>query len=80
MLDITEWAWVFDKTFVVCRKVDNKVVVEMEMIGNTRVGEIQDFPIAIFGRIVELNGGEKMIEKLVKTAADEFFRVYLGET
>ena len=79
MLNITEWAWEFDKTFVVCRKVDNGVIVEIERTGNTRTGELRDFPMELVGKIAELGCGEKIIEKLVKSAEDEFLRTYLGE-
>ena len=48
MLDITEWAWVFDKTFVVCRIVDNQVFVEIEKTGNARVGEIRGLDHSFF--------------------------------
>jgi len=79
MLNVTEWAWVLDKTFVVCRYVDNKVVVEIERTGNTRIGEVQDFPMELFGKITGFDLEENVIEKLVRSAADDFFRAYLGE-
>ena len=74
MLDVTEWVWVFDKTFIVCRNVENKVIVDMERTGNTRAGRLQDFPMELFGKIAEPGSMENIIEKLVKSAADEFFR------
>ena len=79
MVNITEWAWIFDKTFVVCRNVDNNVTIEIERTGNTRTGEMEDFPVELFGKIAVLEYGEKIFEMFVKNAADEFFRAYLGE-
>jgi len=80
MVDLTEWAWIFDTTFVVCRNVDNKVIIEIERTGNTRTGEMPDFPMELFGRIAGLGYDEKFFEKFVKSAADEFFRAYLRKT
>ena len=80
MLNITEWAWVFDNTFVVCREADNKVVVEIERTGNTRIGEMQDFPIDLFGKISEFEYEDKIFEDFVIKTADEFFRACLGDT
>ena len=79
MLNITDWAWIFDNTYVVCRNVDNKVIVEIERTGNTRTGEIQDFPIELYGKISELHYGDAIIEELIISAADEFFSAYLGK-
>ena len=79
MLNITEWAWVFNNTFVVCRNVDNKIVVEIERTGNVRTGLLYDMPMELFGKIAELGYEEKFLEQLAKSAEDEFLKTYLGE-
>ena len=80
MIDVTEWTWAFNNTLIVCRYVEDNIVINIEKRGNSRMERLKDIPIELLKRIAEQEHGEKIIKKLVRKAEDDFFRAYLGES
>jgi len=74
MIDVSEWVWVFDKACMTCRNVENDVVVVFEKVNNVFIGKLRDIPMDLFGKIAELENGEKVIADIVKNAKDVFLR------
>ena len=74
MLDISGWIWVVDTDEMTCRNVENEVTIKMEKEGKILRGTIQDMPIALFSKIAGFRDGERIVEKIVKTAEEEFLK------
>jgi hypothetical protein len=75
MIDIKEWVWVVNTKDMTCRNVENDVTIKMEKIGESLRGTLHDMPMQLFAEISKYSDGEKTIEKIVKTAEEEFFMV-----
>jgi len=74
MIDVSEWVWVFDNASMTCRNVENDVVVVFEKADNEFIGKLRDIPMDLFGKIAELENGERVIADIVKNAKDVFLR------
>jgi len=57
-----------------CRNVENDVVVVFEKVDNVFMGKLRDIPMDLFGKIAELENGEKVIADIVNSAERELFR------
>ena len=74
MLDISGWIWVVDTDEMTCRNAENEVTIKIEKEGKILKGTIQDMPIALFAKIAGYGDGERIIEKIVKTAEAEYLK------
>ena len=74
MLDVSGWSWVIDTDEMTCRNVENKVTIKIEKEGENLRGKLQDMPIALFSKIAGYSDGERIIEKIVKTAEEEYLK------
>ena len=72
-IDIEEWDWVCDKNQMICRNIENCVVVKIETIGKTYNGKLHGIPLELFGKIARLKHSEQIIQKIIKSAEDKFF-------
>jgi len=79
MVAINEWVWVFDNTLLLCRNVENRIMVDTERTGNIYMGDYQDIPMALFGEMAELNYKERITKPIAGNEDDEFIRTHLGE-
>jgi hypothetical protein len=79
MINFTEWTWVIDKKEMTCRNKENEVVVKMRKDAKKISGQLLDMPVALFAEIAGYENGEKIIEKIVKKAQEEYFRICAGE-
>ena len=75
MIDIDRWKWVVDTNEMTCRNVENEITIKMEKEGETLKGMIRDMPMDLFSKIAEYGDGEMIIERIVKTAENEYFRI-----
>jgi len=74
MIDVSGWSWVVDTDEMTCRNAENKVIIKMEKEGEKLRGKLQDMPIALFAKIAGYGDGERIIEKIVKTAEAEYLK------
>jgi len=74
MLDVSGWSWVVDTYKMTCRNAENEVTIKMEKEGEILRGTIQDMPIALFSEIAGHRNGERIIEKIIKTAEAEYLK------
>jgi len=74
MIGVSEWVWIFDKACMTCRNVENDVVVVLEKGENVFMGKLRDIPMDLFGKIAELEYGERIIADIVNSAERELFR------
>ena len=79
MIDVGGWNWVVDTNEMTCRNVENEVTISMKKEGENLRGMISDMPIDLFSKIARYRDGERIIEKMVKIAEEEYFRAYSGE-
>ena len=78
MIDTEDWKWVCDKSEMVCRNVENSIVVKIDKTGKTYNGKLLGIPLELFGRISKVKHGEKIIQNIIKSAEEEFFRACTG--
>ena len=71
MIDVSESVWIFDNACITCRNGENNVVVVFENVDNVFVGKLWDIPMDLFGKITELEYGERVIADIVKNAENE---------
>jgi hypothetical protein len=71
-MNVNEWNWVVNKNDMTCRNVENNVIIKMEKNGNVLRGTIHDMPMELFAEISRYADGEKIIEKIVKTAEEKY--------
>jgi len=74
MIDIGGWSWVVDTDEMTCKNLENDVTISMKKEGENLIGIIRDMPVDLFSKIAELGDGERIIEKIVKTAEKEYIR------
>ena len=79
MIDFAGWTWVVDTKEMTCKNYENEVVVKIQKEAKNLRGELLDMPVALFAEIARHENGEKIIEGIVKTAQEEYFRVCAGE-
>ena len=80
MINITGWNWIVDKDKMICRNVENDVTISMKKEGKVIRGTISDMPVDLLSKIAGYSDGEKVIEKIVKMAEEEYssFLSYSG--
>ena len=78
MIETEEWIWICDKSKMLCRNVENSIIVKMDKTGKTYNGKLYGIPLDLFGRISKIKHGEKIIQKIIKSAEEEFSRACLG--
>ena len=74
MIDIENLTWVVDKSAMTCRNAENNITIKMEIINKTITGKIQFMPIELFGEIAELENGEKIVQRMVEKAVEEYLK------
>lgn len=74
MIDIKKWNWVVNTEEMTCRNEENKVTIKMEKKGGHLQGKLHDMPMELFATISRYDSGEKIIEKIVKTAEEKYRR------
>ena len=79
MIAINEWVWAFDNTMLLCRNVEDRIMVDIERTGNIYMGDFQDIPMALFGEMAELNYKERVTKRIAGNEDDEYIRTHLGE-
>ena len=71
-MDISDWNWVVNTNDKTCRNLENAVIIRMENDGNNLRGTLQDMPMQLFTEISKYGDGEKIIERIVKTAEKKY--------
>jgi len=79
VIDINEWIWVFDNSLMVCRNVENGVIVKIERLGDTYIGILKDMSKAFIEKIYNEKQCEGIINQIVTDAEEAFFRAYQGK-
>ena len=79
MIDVKGWSWIVDINERTCKNVENEVIIKMEKEGESLKGMLKDMPIGLFSEIAGYGNGEKIIEEIVKTAENEYFRAYTDQ-
>ena len=74
MIDATSWQWVCNKAEMICRNLENNINVKFDKIGESYNGKLESMPLQMFGEISKLKNGEKIIQKIVRSAEEEFYR------
>ena len=77
-MNVNESSWVVNKTDMTCRSVENNVIIKMEKKGGVLRGIIHDMPMELFAEIAGYADGEKIIEKIVKTAEEKYLENWQG--
>ena len=72
MINLNGWNWVVNTSDMTCRNVENDVTIKMERVGECLRGKLHDMPMELFAEISEYGNGEKIIEKIVKMAEEEY--------
>ena len=75
MINPGEWSWIVDINDMICKNAENNVTVKIQKNGKIIRGTLGDMPIALFAEIAGYKNGEKIIEKIVKSAEKEYLRV-----
>ena len=78
MTDIGKWSWVVDINEMTCKNVENEITIKINKNGETFKGMIRDMPMDLFSRIAGYGDGELIIEKIVKTAEEEYYKTCCG--
>jgi hypothetical protein len=78
MIDVHEWNWIVDTNKMTCKNEENQVTIAIKKDGTNLKGMLEGMPINLFSEIAGYTGGEKIIQEIVKTAEEEYFRVYLN--
>jgi hypothetical protein len=71
-MDVSGWNWVVDTNDMTCRNEENNVIIKMEEIGDFVRGKLHDMPMNLFAEISRYEDGEKIIEKIVRTAEEKY--------
>ena len=71
-MDVSEWNWVINTNDMTCRNLENAVTIKMENDGESLRGTLFDMPIKLFAEISKYADGEKIIERIVKTAEEKY--------
>jgi hypothetical protein len=79
MTNILGWNWVVNIDKMTCKNVENAVTIKIKKKGANFKGMISDMPIDFFFEIAKYVNGERIIEKIVKTAEEEYVRAGSGE-
>jgi len=74
MIGIEKWTWIIDKKETICRNAENNISVKMNMEDGVIKGKLQDIPMELFGKIAQLEDGEKIIMQIVKKAEEEYLK------
>ena len=74
MIDVSGWNWVVDTDEMTCRNMENEVTIKMEKEGEILRGKLQDMPMALFSKIAGYRDGERIIERIIKTAEEEYLK------
>ena len=77
-MNVNEWNWVVDTNDMTCRNEENDVIIKMEKIGDFVRGRLHDMPMNLFAEISQFEDGEKIIEKIVKTAEEKYLENQSG--
>ena len=74
MINVCEWSWHVDTKDMTCRNVENEVTVEIQKNGENLKGILKDMPVDLFAEIAALPNGEKLIEKIIRAAEEEYLK------
>jgi hypothetical protein len=72
MIDLGTWNWVIDTEDMTCISPENEVTIKIRREGDLLRGTLHDMPIALFAEISSYRDGEKIIERIVKMAEEEY--------
>ena len=72
MIDVGEWSWVVNINDMTCKNLENGVTIKMEMVGDNLKGKLLDMPMKLFAEVSKYSDGEKIIEKIIRLAEDEY--------
>ena len=78
MMNVLGWNWVVDTDEMTCKNVENAVTIKMKKNGSNFKGMISDMPIGLISEIAKYGNGERIIEKIVKIAEEEYVRAGSG--
>ena len=79
MIDATKWKWVCDKSEMICCNAENNITVKIDRAGKAYNGKLQGIPLELLGKIARLKNGERIIERIVRAAEEEFFKTCIGQ-
>ena len=71
-MDVSGWNWVVDTNDMTCRNEEYDVIIKMEKVGDFLQGRLHDMPMKLFAEISRYEDGEKIIERIVKTAEKKY--------
>ena len=74
MIDIGTWSWIVDTNEMTCKNTENEVTIKMRQEGERLRGMIRDMPMDLFSKIAGYGDGEMIIERIVKTAEEEYLK------
>lgn len=77
MVTIAHGEWIADLGAMVCRNINNGVVVCFEKSGKTLAGKIKDMPMTIFEQWAMLKNGHKIVQRTVMEAEEVFLKAFI---
>ena len=72
MIDVGEWNWVVNKSDMTCKNLENAVTVKMDRKNGHLEATLHDMPMELFAEIAGNSNGERIIERIVRTAGKEY--------
>ena len=76
MITITSGEWIADLGALLCRNINNGIVVSFEKQGIGYSGKIQNMPIELMEQWAAIPTGHELIQKAVMDTEEVFMRAY----
>ena len=76
MITIADGEWIADLGAMLCRNINNNIVISFEKAGIGVTGKIKDIPMDLFAKWAVEPHGERKIQQVVMEAEDFFWRAY----
>ena len=76
MIRIAQGEWIADLGAMLCRNINNGIVICFEWQGKAITGKIKDMPIELFEQWAIVRKGHKFMQKAVMEAEEVFLRAF----
>jgi len=76
MVTITQGEWIADLGAMLCRNINNGIIVCFEMTGKSLSGKIKDMPVELMEQWAKIPNGHELVRKTVMEAEDLFLKAY----
>ena len=76
MVTIAQGEWIADLGAMICRNINNGIIVCFEKDGKHLTGKIKDLPFELMEQWAQVRDGHKIMRKAVMEAEEVFLRAY----